>query len=117
LSIIQAVTMDENRVAAHGFEPRSTRDIRSTFVSIRQCLLLRFRLGNLRQVTLLTTLTSGSCIEIPRVSTLDRQSLAAAPYGFLSLTKSIADQGIIDEHPRTDPASVCCTMTQFGVSK
>jgi len=33
-SIIHAVTTNKRRVAAHGVEPRSTRDIHSTFVSI-----------------------------------------------------------------------------------
>jgi len=35
-SITHVLTMNENHVAAHGFELRSTRDIRSTFSSIRQ---------------------------------------------------------------------------------
>lgn len=35
-SIIHAVTTNKNRVAAHGIEQISTRDIRPTFVSIRQ---------------------------------------------------------------------------------
>jgi len=39
------------------------------------------------------------------VSTLDRQSLAATPYGLLSSTKSIVDQGVVDEHPQINPAS------------
>ena len=32
---VRAVTTNENHEAAQGVEPRSTRDIRSTFVSIR----------------------------------------------------------------------------------
>jgi len=35
-SVINTVMTNENHVAAHGVEPRSIRDIRSTFVSIRQ---------------------------------------------------------------------------------
>jgi len=38
LSIIHVATTNKNRVAAHGVELRSTRDISSTFVSIRQFL-------------------------------------------------------------------------------
>ena len=41
--------------------------------------------------------------DIRAVSTLDRQLLAAAPYGLLSATKSIVDQGLVDEHSQINP--------------
>jgi len=44
--------------------------------------------------------------DIRAVSTLDRQSFSAAPYGLLSSTKLIVDQGFVDEHSRINLASV-----------
>jgi len=51
--------------------------------------------------------------DIRALSTLDRQSLAATPYGLLPLTKSIVDLEFGDEHPRISPA----TETLSGVGQ
>jgi len=110
--MIHAVMTSENRVAAHGVESRLTRDIRSTVVLIHTLPRARKRTAshannraNVRWLYRGSADMREVSSDIRAVSTLDRQLLAATPYGIFSSTKSFLYQGFVDEHPRINPAT------------
>jgi len=83
--------------------PASNRDWHDIFIRCSSRFVRELLQGNLQWVMPITALTDMREVssDIRTVSTLDRQSLAAAPYGLFYRPKSF-----VDEHPCINPAIV-----------